>query len=109
MELLASLTGCELVYDNIAKIAGVDVKTINVEDIGNIYYVELKIPNYEIKLIFQKEIIEKYAPVLDYSEVRTLNIAITNNDIEQIKIFLNKYLLIQQVILIIPTNHFIMD
>lgn len=28
MELLASLTGCELVYDNIAKIIGVDLKTI---------------------------------------------------------------------------------
>ena len=28
MELLASLTGCELVYDNIAKIIGIDVKTI---------------------------------------------------------------------------------
>ncbi|MFI3328871.1 MAG: ATP-binding protein [bacterium] len=28
MEVLASLTGCELIYDNIAKIIGVDVKTI---------------------------------------------------------------------------------
>ena len=28
MELLASLTGCELVYDKIAKIIGIDVKTI---------------------------------------------------------------------------------
>lgn len=28
MEILASLTGCELIYDNIAKIIGVDVKTI---------------------------------------------------------------------------------
>ncbi len=28
MEVLASLTGCELVYDNISKVVGVDVKTI---------------------------------------------------------------------------------